>query len=870
MKPSFDPSIGERLALGFGLLLLSLAVLVGLVFKWHGGSAEAQRTFTRRIAPLAAGADGLERTLLYVGIGLRAHLLNPDADSLRRYDERVDAARSALRALGNLPKEVDGEASYTALASLTERYLRSANVIVERRADGPIDAATEGKLGRERESALAAVRGFADLQERKVREALSVMEVARENVTGGMMVASVLAALFFFAFAYFITQSVRRPVRGLLSAARELENGNWQPVLAWAPAAGSRPARTEMLQLARAFGAAAVALERREQRLRADGRVAAAAAASMEKTQVAEAALRAIVETVHADVGAMYWRETGSDVLQPIALHALGGGAEPVRLGEGLPGQAALEGRPVVSRDIPRDSGFMVKLGYDQAPPRCVAAIPVLFRDEVLGIVLVASLRELDEEALAFLRATGLQLGIGFQNLRSHENVERLLADLRDKTAQIEAQNEELQAQNEEFQAQNEELQAQNEEIQAQNEEIQAQGEEIHEQYEQLQTQAGLLVESDQRKNEFLGLLAHELRNPMAAIAHSIVVLMRGGTGDDRSSRAQMIIDRQTRHLTRLIDDLLDITRISRGKIDLQRERLDLVPLMRECAEDHQPMLDAAGLALELQLPEQGLQVDGDRTRICQVVGNLMSNAIKFSDRGSRIVVTVRREGDPPFAAIQVADSGDGIAPDLLERLFQPFSQGDHGRERKNGGLGLGLALVKALIDLHEGSVEARSDGPGHGARFTVRLPLVPDAAQAGFSRTPSESAAAHKLLRILIVEDNLDAAESLREAMGMHGHRVEMAYTGVEGVEKAVAFRPDVVLCDIGLPLMDGYEVARRLRADASLGPIKLVALSGYASPEDRQRAEQAGFDLHLAKPASIEHLNAILAGFGAGIANL
>lgn len=367
------------------------------------------------------------------------------------------------------------------------------------------------------------------------------------------------------------------------------------------------------------------------------------------------------------------------------------------------------------------------------------------------------------------------------------------------------------------------------------------------------------LREADRRKNEFLGMLSHELRNPLAPIRNSLYILARAAPGSDQARRAQAIIDRQVSHLTRLVDDLLDVTRISRGKIQLQRAPLNLNDLVRRTIEDHRPVFAANGVGLDVRLPHRALWVEGDGVRLAQVVGNLLQNAAKFTERGGHVRVVLDEDRAAQRCVIRVKDTGVGISPELLARLFEPFMQADRTLDRSLGGLGLGLALVKGLVELHGGEVEARSAGAGKGAEFTVRLPLLTERAA---QRRTLPAAGTHRSRRVLIIEDNVDAADSLREALRFGRHEVEVALSGREGIEKAQAFRPDVILCDIGLPGMDGYEVARAVRADPVLHGTYLVALSGYALPEDLDKARQAGFDRHLAKPSELGKLEEILAG--------
>jgi PAS domain S-box-containing protein len=367
------------------------------------------------------------------------------------------------------------------------------------------------------------------------------------------------------------------------------------------------------------------------------------------------------------------------------------------------------------------------------------------------------------------------------------------------------------------------------------------------------------LKEADRRKDEFLAMLAHELRNPLAPIRNSVQVLKLIGSSDPNVALARDMIERQVAHMARLVDDLLDVSRITRGKILLRKERLDLAALVRAAAEDHRSLLEAAGLALEVDVPAEPVWVVGDRTRLAQVVGNLLHNANKFTDAGGRVHVVLTAGPGADRVAVRVRDTGIGMGPDILGRLFEPFSQADRSIDRSRGGLGLGLALVKGLIELHGGRVEARSPGVAKGSEFLVHLPRAPAAAQANEKAVPR--GAAGKMLRVLVIEDNTDSAESLRLLLELSGHRAEVAHVGAAGVEAARWFRPDVILCDIGLPGgMDGYGVARTLRADAEQAEATLIALSGYGQEEDVRKARQAGFDRHLTKPVDPVALTRLL----------
>ena len=366
------------------------------------------------------------------------------------------------------------------------------------------------------------------------------------------------------------------------------------------------------------------------------------------------------------------------------------------------------------------------------------------------------------------------------------------------------------------------------------------------------------LRESDRRKDEYLGLLSHELRNPLMPIRNSVYVLDRVTPGSDQARQALMIIDRQVTHLARLVDDLLDVTRIGRGKIQLQRTRVELNHLVTRTVEDHRSVFAEREIALEMRPAAEPLFIDGDATRLAQLVGNLLQNAAKFTGRGGRATVHVGKDEARHQAVVRVRDTGAGIPKEVLPHLFEPFMQADHTLARSRGGLGLGLAMVKGLVELHGGEVSAHSEGIGKGAEFTVRFPLDQPAPDDAARLPVSRLAGARR--RVLVIEDNVDAATSLRQALALDGHLVETAYNGVEGLEKLRAVQPEIVLCDIGLPGMSGYEVARSIRADAAFGTVVLVAVTGYSQPEEVARAKEAGFDEHITKPPSMDKLRTLL----------
>jgi len=371
------------------------------------------------------------------------------------------------------------------------------------------------------------------------------------------------------------------------------------------------------------------------------------------------------------------------------------------------------------------------------------------------------------------------------------------------------------------------------------------------------------LQDADRRKDEFLAMLAHELRNPLGPIRNAVHILNLAGPPEPSMVQARQMIDRQVTHMARLVDDLLDATRIARGKILLRRERCDLARVIAQAADDYRSVFEASGIAFAVDFgadaARQPLWVEGDPTRLAQLLGNLLHNAHKFTNPGGRVTVRLGSDAQEQNARITVEDTGIGIEASVLPHLFEVFSQGDRSLDRSRGGLGLGLALVKGLAQLHGGQVEAFSLGPGQGAEFSVTLPLT----ESPVAEVPAaEQGVNGKCYRVLVIEDNRDAAESARMLLSLAGHEVATAYTGQEGLEVAQKFRPQVVICDIGLPGgMSGYDVAQALREDPQLSGAYIIALTGYGRDEDQRQAQAAGFDLHLTKPVDFDVLRRAMA---------
>ena len=371
------------------------------------------------------------------------------------------------------------------------------------------------------------------------------------------------------------------------------------------------------------------------------------------------------------------------------------------------------------------------------------------------------------------------------------------------------------------------------------------------------------IQEADRRKNEFLAMLAHELRNPLAPIRNAVHIMQGPDVATPTMNWARDVISRQADHMARLIDDLLDVSRIVQGKVVVKPEKLSLASLIERSAESSMPKMEARSQQLVLELPQEPVVVDGDSVRLAQVLSNLINNAAKFSPANSRILLKASFDGGQ--VEILVKDEGSGIDPAFLPHIFDLFAQADQSLDRSQGGLGIGLTLVKHLVELHGGSVEARSEGVGRGTEVTVRLPgrlaeadqipIAPIVARKSAVSAPTTPS------RILVVDDLMASAETLMTLLEMEGFEVKVANEGMSALQIAQDFRPDVVLLDIGLPGMNGFEVAHQLRNHPTSRDALLIALTGYGEAESRNRSAQAGFDFHMVKPADVNLLLSMIA---------
>ena len=368
------------------------------------------------------------------------------------------------------------------------------------------------------------------------------------------------------------------------------------------------------------------------------------------------------------------------------------------------------------------------------------------------------------------------------------------------------------------------------------------------------------LKDNDMHKDEFLAMLAHELRNPLTPIRNALEIWRSGDAGEKAEKELQMIMDRQLQKMVRLVDDLLDVSRITRGTIALKKDPVDLVQLISQTVESLRHQCEERQHKISLLLPKEKVLVKGDAIRLEQVVSNILINACKYTEPGGHITVTLEREIDS--ALIRITDNGVGISPELLPHIFDLFVQAERSLDRAQGGLGIGLTLVRRLVELQGGNVEAKSQGLNKGSEFIVRLPIISEVEVALPVTQPVEPQKASLMKRILVIEDNADASMTTKMLLELQGHTVQTAVDGLSGIKAAQTFKPEVILLDIGLPGMDGYEVARRLRKLPETEKALLIALSGYGQAEDRRKSKEAGCDHHLVKPADAAKLRALISG--------
>jgi len=578
-----------------------------------------------------------------------------------------------------------------------------------------------------------------------------------------------------------------------------------------------------MASTALLLGGAMAERTTRERRRAADYAVTQVLAEARTLAEAGPAILRALCQSLEWDVGILWTVDAAEKRLRYAAAWHKAPESEPFEKlsrtmvftpGLGLPGRVWTDARACSVEDAVVATNFPRAPAALQAGLHGAVGFPILLRDEVVGVVEFFSreIRGPDEDLLQMFATVGGQVGQFMDRERSAEARAALLE--REKAARAQAE-----------------------------------------------TLAADLRRSNEAKDEFLALLGHELRNPLAPVRNAIEVLRLRGAADPQTSRMHEIMGRQVTHLTRLVDDLLDVSRITRGRIELRKDRVDLSALVAAAVDAAQPLIDERGHRFSSTGPDGPVVVEVDPLRMEQVVANLLSNAARYTPpRGSITVEVAREEGE---GVVRVRDDGIGIPREMLERVFELFTQADRVAGTVPQGLGIGLTLVRRLVTLHGGRVTARSAGRGQGSEFEVRIPIsTAGAARAAHRPSPPPAA---KPCRILVVDDNADSAESLAVVLRLRGHEVRVAHDGPAALEAALAEPPDVVLLDIGLPGMSGYDVARRLRPRNAAGPL-LIALTGYGQPGDRARSQEAGFDLHFVKPVDLARLETALSALDAG----
>ena len=370
------------------------------------------------------------------------------------------------------------------------------------------------------------------------------------------------------------------------------------------------------------------------------------------------------------------------------------------------------------------------------------------------------------------------------------------------------------------------------------------------------------LREADRRKDEFLATLAHELRNPLAPIRNSLHILRMTACNDPTAERVCEMMERQVNHMVRMVDDLMEVSRITRGLIELRKEEADLAAIIRSAVETSRPIFEAAEHQLAITIPPEPILLHGDTVRLSQVFANLLNNAAKYTDHGGQIWINAKQEKSE--VVVSIRDTGIGIPAPMLPKVFDMFMQADRSTHRSQGGLGIGLTLVKRLVELHDGSISVRSDGPGQGSEFIVRLPVAALQPERTTKPPVSQRTASLPQRRVLVVDDNKDAGASMGMLLKFLGSDVQIVHDGAAALAAIESYRPDVVLLDIGMPGMDGFEVARQVRQCAEFNNIMLIALTGWGQAEDRHRTQAAGFDYHLVKPADITALQSLLISAG------
>lgn len=676
-----DRSLTQRLWLGFGSIVLVLLATFIVVQREQARSSAATTRLERLVLPRAAAAAKLEREVLLVGIALRSYLLTGRREHREELDAQLAETRRALQSLAGMPKDQDGAVIFARVEPSTLRFLSLTDSIAAIRPQ--FGAPVEVALNQARDPALLLVQEYAQLQRRKADTSLVVVNSARSRVTRSLLFAMVLGLLGALLAGTVTTRSVRRAADRLLRIAGRFERGEWRAGTAVdslaVPAIGTLPPRDEFTRIGVAFQSAAHAVELRERELTIRSQLAAATASSLDAHAIARAVLPLVVSHTRAGAGTIHAIHDGTE-WPLLASHGTGAIAA-LTATDPLSTEAVSEQRVVVAEAARATGHPLVATGA-----QLIACVPLRTGSHVHGVLTLAGSHDLATGDTRFLDAVALQIGVGLQNARTFADVQRLLAEVSRQRAAHE------------------------------------------EQHRTLEMQARALADADAHKDRFLALLAHELRNPLAVITNSVHLLAEASPHEDGAqlTRIRGMLMRQTHQLTRIVDDLLDVTRIAQGKVRIERTRIDLSALVEHCVSAHRTRRDGRSAPITLHGADEPLYVDGDDARLSQLVDNLLDNAVKFTPADGLISVSLLREGTR--LVLVVRDTGVGIEPSLLPRLFEPFVQAEGSPARSQAGLGLGLSLVRAYAELHDGAVSLRSEGVGKGTTVILRLPLAGEA----------------------------------------------------------------------------------------------------------------------------------------------
>lgn len=708
-----DFSIGQRLALAFGAILLLLVMAGATSFHQIRQLEQLERHRTDVVAHGRDAAIELRRAYLLKGLSLRSYGLTRGEDEIQRVRAAKAEARSAWAVLDSITPP--GEAALLAEArTIATEYDRQADDFLEsvesRKAMPAAVESNDSSLTELRNRLFAALDALEDTHQEKQVAIRTEAARARSRLVHAGVVLLVLVLGVGMGSAFLVTRGVRRQTGRMLHASRALESGDFGPACALASdgenaiPAGTPP-RDELRELAGSFGRTAIALRGKEQRISAHAAVAETLASSIEVEGLTQGTLEVLASKGSCEVGAIYLLDKEPSLLRRVAGYADQRAAAAIPLGEGVPGQSAASRTTVVVRDIPQDGPFRIRLGFQDVVPRAMAAVPIPFQDELLGVLVVGSLREIPADQVRFLEGTARQLGVSLQNALAHQQ-------MRDLARNLELKNEQLQDQFEEIQAQNEEIQAQNEEIQAQNEELEVQKEE--------------LFDADRQKDELISIASHELRSPLAALRMQVELLARAftKTGNTKPMDLAANLERLTRLADRTsagVDRLLDYSRAQMGRIQLQPEPVDLVLLLRDLLDQIRTRFPDREITVTT--PGPTLLLPLDRGYVDQALRNVIENAIRYSPRGGEVLVKLREEaGEVRFS---VEDHGIGIPEDKLTRVFEPSYRLEEAREVSAEGMGLGLYITRAIAKAHGGRIWAESE-VGKYTRFTIALPREP------------------------------------------------------------------------------------------------------------------------------------------------